>query len=66
MHMNADERAQLVEDIQRSAHFRERIVEQARVDKEFDIAAAWEELDELDNSINERVVKARKQAREAR
>jgi hypothetical protein len=57
--MNSEERAQLVEDIQRSATMRERIVEQARLSKEFDIAAAWEELEELDRSINRRVVKAR-------
>ena len=57
--MNSEERAQLVEDIQRSATMRERIVEQARLSKEFDIAAAWEELEELDGSINHRVIKAR-------
>ena len=38
---------------------REHIIEQASADKEFDIAAAWETLDELDRSINQRVVKAR-------
>jgi hypothetical protein len=57
--MTSDERAQLIEDIDRSASIREGIVEQARLSKEFDIAAAWEELEELDESINERVVKAR-------
>ncbi len=57
--MTADERAQLIEDIDRSANIREGIVEQARLSKAFDIAAAWEELDELDASINRRVVKAR-------
>jgi hypothetical protein len=57
--MNSEERAQLVEDIQRSATMRERIVEQARLNKEFDIAAAWEELEELDGSINRRVISAR-------
>jgi hypothetical protein len=54
-HMNADERAQLVEDIQRSATIRQHIVEQARLDKAFDLAAAWEELAEIDESINTRV-----------
>jgi hypothetical protein len=53
--MNADERAQLLEDIKRSSTIRERIYEQARLDPEFDIAAAWRTLDELDESIHERV-----------
>jgi hypothetical protein len=56
--MTADERAQLVEDIQRSAKIREGIVEQARLDQQFDLIAAWEELDGLDESINARVVKS--------
>jgi len=56
--MTSEERAQLIEDIRRSASMREHIIEQASVDKEFDIAA-WETLDELDQSINQRVVKAR-------
>jgi hypothetical protein len=57
--MTTDERAQLIEDIDRSANIREGIVEQARLSKEFDIAAAWEELEELDRSINNRIVNAR-------
>ena len=57
--MTSDERAQLIEDIQRAAKVRERIVEQARLDKAFDIAAAWEELEALDLSINQRVIKSR-------
>jgi hypothetical protein len=57
--MTSDERAQLIEDINRSASIREGIVEQARLSKEFDIAAAWNELEELDESINKRVVEAR-------
>jgi hypothetical protein len=57
--MTPDERAQLIEDIDRSANIREGIVGQARLSKEFDIAAAWKELEELDKSINERVVNAR-------
>jgi hypothetical protein len=57
--MTADERAQLVEDIQRSAKIREGIVEQARLDQQFDLLAAWEELDGLDKSIDARVVKSR-------
>ena len=57
--MTSDERAQLIEDIRRSASIREQIVEQASLDKEFDIAAAWEMRDELDKSIDQRIVKAR-------
>jgi hypothetical protein len=57
--MTSDERAQLIEDIGRSANIRVGIVEQARLSKEFDIAAAWQELKELDRSINERVIEAR-------
>jgi len=57
--MTPDERAQLIEDIQRSAKFRESVVDQARMDKQFDIAAAWEELDQLDKSITDRIVKER-------
>ena len=61
--MTPDERAQLIEDIDRSANIREGIVGQARLSKDFDIAAAWQELDELDASINERVAKARRDDR---
>jgi len=57
--MTPEERAQLVEDIQRSATFRAHIVEQARLSKDFDIAAAFEELDELDASIHQRLIAAR-------
>jgi hypothetical protein len=57
--MTADERAQLIEDIRRSASMRQHIVEQASVDRDFDIAAAWETLDELDQSINTRVIESR-------
>jgi hypothetical protein len=59
MTMTPDDRAQLVEDIQRSATFRFHVVEQAKSDRAFDIAAAWEELDALDKSINARIAKAR-------
>jgi len=58
--MTAEERAQLIEDIDRSANIREGIVGQARLSKDFDIAAAWQELDELDASINERIANARR------
>jgi hypothetical protein len=57
--MTSDERAQLIEDIRRSISMREHILEQAGVDEKFDIVAAWETLDGLDQSINQRVVKAR-------
>ena len=53
------ERAQLIEDIRRSTVKRERIIEQASADEWFDLAAAWETLDEIDRSINERLEKAR-------
>lgn len=57
--MTSDERAQLVEDIYRSATMRANIVDQARLDKKFDIAAAWEDLGELDKSINNRIIEIR-------
>jgi hypothetical protein len=63
--MTSDERAQLIEDIRRSASMREHIVEQASLDTEFDIAAAWETLDELDQSINTRVIEARSGIKDA-
>jgi hypothetical protein len=56
--MTRDERDQLVEDIRRSISIRERILEQA-ADEQFDIAAAWETLEDLDTSINARIVQAR-------
>jgi hypothetical protein len=55
--MTSDERAQLIEDIRRSVSIRTHIIEQASVDKDFDVAAAWETLDELDQSIGSRVNK---------
>jgi hypothetical protein len=57
--MTSEERAQLIEDIYRSATMRSKIVEQARLDKKFDIAAAWQDLDEIDKSINRRVIASR-------
>jgi hypothetical protein len=59
--MTPDERAQLIEDIRRSTATRAQIVERASADKEFDIAAAWESLEELDKSIYRRIGKARSQ-----
>jgi hypothetical protein len=57
--MTSEERAQLIEDIRRSTSMRAHIIEQASADEDFDISAAWETLEELDQSINRRVVKAR-------
>jgi hypothetical protein len=57
--MTPDERAQLIEDIRRSTASRERIVERASADKEFDIAAAWETVEDLDRSIYTRILRAR-------
>ena len=56
--MTSDERAQLIEDIKKSAKIRLDIIERAQLSEDFDIAAAWETLDELDDSIEQRVVKA--------
>ena len=53
--MTIDERAQLVEDIRVAGTKRRDIAERAQLDKEFDIAAAWEQLTELDASIKKRV-----------
>ena len=57
--MGRDERAQLVEDIKKSGAKRRDIAERAARDVEFDVAAAWEELEELDESINARIEKSR-------
>ena len=53
--MTVDERAQLVEDIKLSSTKRRQIAERAELDKEFDILAAWSEVEELDASIQKRV-----------
>jgi hypothetical protein len=57
--MTPDERAQLVEDIKRSNKMRHDIIERAELAQDFDILAAWEEVEELDASINARVSAAR-------
>lgn len=57
--MTSDERAQLIEDIKKSTKIRQDIVERASLSEDFDIAAAWEILAELDDSINRRVEKSR-------
>ena len=53
--MTSDERAQLVEDIRTSGNKRRDIAERAALSEDFDIAAAWEVLTELDNSIAQRI-----------
>ena len=57
--MTSDERAQLIEDIKRSDNLRRGIVERASASEDFDVLAAWEEVEKIDDSINERIVKAR-------
>jgi hypothetical protein len=57
--MTSDERAQLVEDIKMAGSKRRDIAERAAMDEAFDLSAAWEELDELDKSINKRVAESR-------
>jgi hypothetical protein len=58
--MTSDERAQLVEDIKKSDNLRRGIVERAELSKDFDILAAWEEVEKLDESIGQRIVAARR------
>ncbi len=57
--MTSDERAQLIEDIKKSNRMRDNIVERASLSEDFDLAAAWETLAELDDSINTRVGNSR-------
>ena len=57
--MTSDERAELIEDIKTSNRKRGAIVERAELDREFDIAAAWEDLGDLDDSIAKRLLEAR-------
>ena len=57
--MTSDERAQLLEDIKKSDHVRRGIVERAEMSQEFDIVAAWEEVERLDASIYKRILEAR-------
>jgi hypothetical protein len=57
--MTSDERAQLVEDIKRSDNLRRGIVERAELSEDFDILAAWEEVEKLDGSITKRIDAAR-------
>ena len=57
--MTSDERTQLVEDIKRSDNLRRGIVERAELSQDFDILAAWEEVEKLDESITKRIGAAR-------
>jgi hypothetical protein len=57
--MTSDERAQLVEDIKKSDNLRRGIVERAERSEDFDILAAWEEVEKLDESISKRIGAAR-------
>ena len=57
--MTVDERAQLLEDIRTSNSKREDILDRARRSQEFDIAAAWQEVEQLDRSIYDRIKKSR-------
>ena len=57
--MTFDERAQLIEDIKKNNRKREELVERAESDKEFDVVAAWETVEELEKSILERIEIAR-------
>jgi hypothetical protein len=53
--MTLDERDQLIEDIKASSNKRRAIAEQAERSKDFDIAAAWEEVEALERSIEARL-----------
>jgi hypothetical protein len=57
--MTVDERTQLVEDIRKSNTLRRGIVEMADRSLDFDIAAAWEDLYEIEASIARRIIEAR-------
>jgi len=57
--MTSDERAQLIEDIKKSDNLRRGIVERAELSEDFDILAAWEEVEKLDESIGKRIVAGR-------
>ena len=56
--MTSAERAQLIEDIKQSTNTRQRIIERAEMSEEFDIAAAFKEVADLDASIADRLVKS--------
>ena len=56
--MTSEERDELVEDIRKANTQRRGIVEMAERDKDFDIAAAWQGLFELEESIAQRIREA--------
>jgi hypothetical protein len=58
--MTQDERDQLIEDIKRADHLRRGIVEMAERSRDFDIAAAWEEVEAIDGPIRERLAAERR------
>ena len=58
--MTFDERAQLIEDIKKNNRKREDLAERAEADKEFDVVAAWETVEELEKSILARIEIARR------
>ena len=49
----------MVEDIKKSDNLRRGIVERAELSKDFDILAAWEEVEKLEESITKRIKTAR-------
>ena len=59
--MTADQRAQLIEDIDRAGSIRKDLATQAKLSHEFAIVAAWGVLTELDASIRRRIDAARRE-----
>lgn len=57
--MTSEERDQLVEDIKKVNSLRKGIVEMAERSADFDIGAAWEDVESLEASINERIARGR-------
>jgi len=49
----------LIEDIKKSDALRRGIIERAELSEEFDIVAAWEVVEPLDNAIRKRIFLAR-------
>jgi hypothetical protein len=56
--MTPDERAELVEDIKKSAVKRRQIAERAELDAQFDVVAAWHELIDIEKGILRVLAKA--------
>ena len=57
--MTSDERAQLIEDIKKCDNYRRGLIERAEGSKDFDIPSAWEEIEDIEKSIYDRIVKVR-------